>query len=363
MLISDADLRAAVRAGLIDEAQADRLIGFLAARQPAQPAQSAQPDMAVPPGPKFDLVHILWYAGALIIMGAMGLFSTLAFSRMGGPALTATAVIYAGLFTWAGHHLWTARNLPTPGGLLIAVAVSMAPLAVFGIQDSFGWWSAYGKPEAVRDFYIWIKGSFIFMEIAAIAATALALRFYRFPFIVLIAAIALWFMSMDIVPWIAGKPSPEWELSRRVSIWFGFGMLIVAAIVNGRQRTGDFAFWLYLFGLIAFWGAITATSGGTNLDKALYCAMNVILLFLAVFLGRRAFAVFGVIGIAIYLGDLADKVFKDSLLFPFVLSLIGVGIIAAGLYYHRRQARLEAWMEARLPNALRRLRPANAASV
>ena len=58
--------------------------------------------------------------------------------------------------------------------------------------------------------------------------------------------------------------------------------------------------------------------------------MNVALLFLSVFLGRRVYAVFGVIGIAIYLGDLADKVFKDSLLFPFALSLIGVAVIAAG---------------------------------
>lgn len=362
MHISDADLRAAVRAGLIDEAQAERLIGFLAARQPAQPAQPDQPGTMAAPRPKFDLVHILWYAGALIVMSAMGLFSTLAFSRMGGPALTATAVIYAGLFAWAGHHLWTVRNLRTPGGLLIAVAVSMAPLAVFGIQDSFGWWTAYGRPEAVRDFYIWVKGSFIFMEIAAIVAAALALHFYRFPFIVMIAALALWFMSMDIVPWIAGKPFGNWELSRQVSIWFGLGMLIVAAVVNGRQRTGDFAFWLYLFGLITFWGGITASSGGDNLDKALYCAMNVIFLVLAAFLGRRAFAVFGVLGIAIYLGDLASKVFKDSLLFPFALSLIGIGIIAAGLYYNRHQAKLEAWMAARLPEALRRLRPANAAS-
>jgi hypothetical protein len=35
-----------------------------------------------------------------------------------------------------------------------------------------------------------------------------------------------------------------------------------------------------------------------------------------VFLGRRVYAVFGVIGIALYLGDLANKVFRDSLAVP-----------------------------------------------
>jgi hypothetical protein len=80
----------------------------------------------------------------------------------------------------------------------------------------------------------------------------------------------------------------------------------------------------------------------------------------AVFMGRRVYAVFGTLGIAFYLGHLADKVFKDSLLFPFALSLIGVAVIALGLYYHRNQAAIAAWMEARLPPALKALRPPHA---
>jgi ABC-type molybdate transport system permease subunit len=69
--------------------------------------------------------------------------------------------------------------------------------------------------------------------------------------------------------------------------------------------------------------------------------------------------VFGTIGIAMYLGDLAEKVFKDSLLFPFALSLIGITIIAFGLYYHRHQAAITTWIDAQMPDALKRLRPAN----
>lgn len=344
------DLRAASSAGVLTPAQLDSLLAFLGTRPAATQAT----------GPKFDLVHVLWYAGALIVISAMGLFSTLAFSQMGGRALALTALIYAALFAWAGDHLWSVRKLQTPGGLLIAVAVSMAPLAVYGVQDALGLWSKFGKPGEARDFYIWVKGSWMFMEIAAIAAAAIALRFYRFPFIVFIAAFALWFLSMDIVPWITGSQFGNWEVSRKVSIWFGLGIVAVAILVNVRQSSGDFAFWLYLFGVMTFWGAITATSNGTALDKALYCAMNVGFLFLSVFLGRRVFAIFGTIGIAIYLGDLAEKVFKDSLLFPFALSLIGVGIIALGLYYHRHQDAIRNWVDLYLPEPLKRLRPANA---
>ncbi|MBI5132199.1 MAG: hypothetical protein HZA66_22380 [Rhodopseudomonas palustris] len=346
MRYSGDDLRAAAAAGVISPAQLAPLIAFLDARRPAQPAD----------GPRFDLVHLLWYAGALLVIGAMGLFSTLAFSSMGGKALAATAVVYALLFGGTGHYLWHGKQLRTPGGLLIAIAVSMAPLAVYGVQDAFGLWTEFGKPGQVRDFYVWIKGSFVFMELATIAAALIALAFYRFPFIVFVMAVALWFLSMDIVPWITGLPHGNSETARKISIWFGLGVVIAALIVHLRQRGGDFAFWLYLFGVMTFWGGITATSDGTALDKALYCALNVAFLGIAVLLGRRVFAVFGTIGIAIYLGDLAAKLFKDSLLFPFALSAIGVAVIALGLYLHRRMPAIEAWFDARLPEGMRRLR-------
>jgi hypothetical protein len=90
--------------------------------------------------------------------------------------------------------------------------------------------------------------------------------------------------------------------------------------------------------------------------------MNVGFLLLAAFLGRRVFAVFGTIGIAFYLGDLADKVFKDSMLFPFALSLIGIAVIALGLLYYRRQAQISAWLKTSLPPAFQALRPLHAQS-
>lgn len=350
--LSADDLHAAACAGLITPAQIDPLLGFLRGRLPVAPASAS---------PKFDMAHLLWYAGALIVMSAMGLFSTLAFSQMGGVALTITAVIYAIVFLAAGDHLWRVRKLRTPGGLLIAIAVSMAPLALYGVQDAMGLWSKFGKPGTVREFYIWIKGSWIFMELAAIAAAALALRFYRFPLIVLLAAIALWFLSMDLASWIVDKPRADYEARRQISLWFGLGMLLVAVIVNLRQRSGDFAFWLYLFGMLTFWGAITASSGSTDLTRALYCALNIGFLLLSVVMARTVFAVFGTIGIALYLGHLAEKTFKDSLLFPFALSLIGVAIIGVGLYVHRHRDAIDGWIEPRLPPLLRRLRAGHAA--
>jgi formate-dependent nitrite reductase membrane component NrfD len=92
----------------------------------------------------------------------------------------------------------------------------------------------------------------------------------------------------------------------------------------------------------------------------MYCLLNVALLLVAILLVRRAYAVFGAFGISAYLSHLAEVVFKNSLLFPFALSLIGIGVIAAGLLYHRKQQAIRAWFNANLPEAVLRLRPAHA---
>lgn len=345
MSYSDHDLRAAETAGAIGPDELQRLLAFLHQRV----ATAA-------PRAKFDVAHLLWYAGALIVIGAMGLFSTVAFSQLGGRALTACALAYAAAFGLAGNHLWR-RDLRVPGGLLIAIAVSMAPLAVYGVQEELGWWGRFGKPGTVQDFYVWIKGSWLFMELATLAAGAIALRFYRVPFIVAIISVALWFMSMDLTPWIFNVSHIDWEMRRIVSIWFGLGILSVAWIVDYNSHSRDFGFWLHLFGLMAFWGGISATEGATELGKAVYCLLNVGLLAVAVIIVRRAYAVFGAIGITMYLGHLADVVFKNSLLFPFALSLIGVAVVGVGLAYHRKQKVIAAWLAANLPAAALRLRP------
>jgi len=111
---------------------------------------------------------------------------------------------------------------------------------------------------------------------------------------------------------------------------------------------------------MAFWGSLSLLEGGSELGKALYALINVGLILMSVLLGRRVYAVFGTLGVAGYLGHLSYKVFEDSMMFPFALSLIGVGIIALGLLYHRNQAAIAAWVEANIPETLRKLRPAHA---
>ncbi|OYX11756.1 MAG: hypothetical protein B7Z15_11170 [Rhizobiales bacterium 32-66-8] len=336
-------------------------IAAAAASADISPEAVARLLSALPSGrtaPRFDLIHLLWYGGALLILGAMTLFATLAFAQMGGAALTATALVYAVGFVLAGRHLWQ-RGLTTPGGLMIAIAVGMAPMAVFGIQDLTGAWGAGGDPGTYRDFYRWINGSFVPMELATLAAGALALWFYRFPFIVAIMAFAIWFLSMDLAPLLYGQDL-GWDQRRDLSLYFGLGVMLIAWIVDLTARQADFAFWLHLVGALTFWGGLTLQDGGSGWAQAGYCAINLALLLLSVFLARRVYAVFGMIGIMVYLGHLVADVFQDSLLFPFALTALGLLVMGAGLWLYPRRQRAELWLARSLPPALLRLRPAHA---
>jgi hypothetical protein len=343
--LTRSDLDAAAGAGLIGADQAESLWAFLRGRE--------RHDMR----PRFDLTHLLWYAGALIVMGAMGLFSAEAWSRYGGFTLAAIAAGYAIAFAATGAHLWHARDLKTPGGLLITVAVVMVPVAIYGIQDSLGWWE-YGR-GGPRYFFPWAKSSRLFMEIGTVAASLVALRFFRFPFITMPLAAALWFLSIDLAPWLFGEAWTSWDRQKILSVAFGLAMLAVAWRVDVASR-GDFAFWLHLFGLAAAWGGLSAMESDSDLGRGLYCLVNILMLFLSVFLMRRAYAVFGALGIAFYLIDLAHRVFKDSLLFPLALSLVGIVMIALGLLYFRRRQVVTAWIDRRMPRRLQALRPAHA---
>ncbi len=345
------DLAAARDAGVIDAATFERLAGFLAARPAAPP----------PPGrtPRFDFVHVLWYAGALIVLGAMGMFSTMAFGLWGDGALLATAAIYAAVFLAAGAALWR-RGLRTPGGLLVACAVGMAPLGIYALQSLLGH-SPIDASGGYRDFYIWIKSSWLPMELGTIAAASLALVVFPFPFLTMIVAFCLWFLSMDLTPWLMRVEDFTWDQRATVSMYFGLLVIALAWLVDLKKwKNGDFAFWLHLGGLMAFWGGLTAQHGGGELAKALYCGINVGLVFLSIFLMRRAYAVFGAIGVTMYLGYLSSDVFKDSILFPFALSGIGVALIAFGLMFHKYGPSLAAALRELLPEHVQGLRPAHA---
>ncbi|MES1152174.1 MAG: hypothetical protein ABUL54_09785, partial [Dongia sp.] len=335
--------------------QAARLEAFAARATARIAVPTVEPDDSPT---RFDLSHLLWYAGALVIIGAMTIFSAIAFRQAGPQALSWTAVAYAVGFVVMGRYLWNRPGLRIPGGLMIACAVAMAPLAIYGLQGALGVWPDLSNGhDNYPDFLSWLGASWVFMSLGAIIAGAIALAVFPFPFIVVIMAAAAWLLAVDLVPWLLSGGDRELD----ATIWFGLAMILLAWFLDLRRwRAGDFPFWLHIVGIVALWGGITAQDSNDEVANALYGLMNVGLLAVAVFLMRRVYAAFGALGIALYLGHLAAHVFENSLLFPLALSAIGLAIIGVGVWYVRQRQAIARWISRAIPSSLQHLRPVHA---
>ncbi|HEY6445811.1 MAG TPA: hypothetical protein VIY53_05075 [Acidobacteriaceae bacterium] len=333
--ISIAELQSAVeRAGLPAETFA-RIEGALA----------AEPETA----PAFEAAHVSYYLGALLIIGAMGWFITSGWDRLSGWTIAGIAAAYAVVFGGVGLRLF--RRTPTriPGGLLVAVAVCMTPLAVYGLERAAGWWPSR-DPGSYTRFHPWIDASWVVMEIATVLVAALALWRVRFPFITAPAAYALWFLSMDGTAWLCGAHW-TWQQECHISTIFGLAMLVVAWLLDGVPEM-DFAFWFYLFGLLTFTGGLTLLDRHNEWGKAAYCLIHLAMLVVAVAIRRRAFLVFGGLGVFCYLAGEAQAHFRNSVGFTFALTAIGAAFIVAGVAWKKNETRLEAklapWTPARI---------------
>lgn len=344
MQIARTTLDDAARSGLIAPDQVAPLWAFIAERQRHVAG--------------FRPAHILYYLGGFVAIGAMSLFMTLGWQRFGPAGLLFIALCYGalgvGLAEWLlrrGHRL--------PAGIAATFAVTMTPLLTYAAQHLAGLWP--DDRLAFRAYHTHIDWRWLFMELATLAAAAVALWRWRLPFLVMPVAVTLWYVSMDIVPMLLGGSSWTFfsQEGLRISMAFGAAMTLFALWVDVRSRRvadgRDFAFWLYLFGVIAFWGALSGLRSDSELSRLGYGVINLAMIGVGAALSRRVFAVFGAVGVAGYLGHLSHSVFQDSLLFPVALTAIGAGIVAAGLWWQRHEEALGARLRGWLPAELRRV--------
>ncbi|MDR0478950.1 MAG: DUF2157 domain-containing protein [Burkholderiaceae bacterium] len=356
MQLTPSWLAAAVQRGIISDQQAKLLWAF------TQEQAGSGADLQTPPdAPAFRPAHILYYLGGLVAIGAMTLFMNLGWERFGHVGLLTITVVYAlfglGVTEWLLRH-----KLRIPAGLTAAFTLVLVPLAVYALQGALGLWpEGMDKSWAYRDYHILIDGRWLVMELATLAAGALMLLRYRLPFLVMPIAGTLWYMSMDLARLLADCGSKYgcgdlWDKYKTISTLFGLLVLLVALVVDLRARQArregrDYAFWLYLAGLMAFWGGLTSMDSNSEWGKFGYLCINLLLIAAGAILARRAFAVFGGLGVAFYLGHLADQVFKDSMVFPFVLTLIGFAIIGLGILWQRKEQAITEQLRNLLPDA------------
>lgn len=302
-----------------------------------------------------SMPKLLYYFGALIVISALTWFMTLGWEAFGGGGIFVISALYAVTFFLAGAKLWNKEGLKIPAGLLITMGVSVTPLAIYGIETYFGIFSN-GSTDNYTSFYSVIEGRWIWMEIGTIVAGLVALRFYPFPFLTAPIFFAAWFLSMDIMPLLVGREG-SFDEKALISLAFGLFFLLIAYVMD-LKKMPQYGFWGYLFGTITFWGSLTALC----IDKGelvffLYLLINLSMMVKSILIKRKVFMIFGAIGTFFYLSHLAYDLFRDSLLFPFVLTFLGLSVIYLGVLYQKNSEWIEKKIFGLLPKWLRDMLP------
>ena len=338
MKITKNNLNKAVTEGILDSKQADALYDFL----------KSQPDS----GPAFSFTNILYYFGGLIAIGAMTLFMNLGWEQFGGWGILFIALLYAGIgllmtgrFQRGGHAI--------PAGICATFVIAMTPLGIYGLQQGMGWWP---DDTVYREYYDVIKWHWIYLELGTLAIGIIMAWYYRYPFMIMPVAVTLWYMSMDVADMLTGGEA-DYIFHAFVSMWFGLLIMLLAFWVDIRSRKSehDYAFWLYLFGVMAFWCGLSLQDSDSELSKFLYFCINLGLIGTGAILVRRVFVVFGALGCAGYLEHLASTIFENSWLFPITLTAIGLGIVYLGIIWQRNEALITQKTRGLLPVALQEL--------
>ena len=340
LFLSPSDIYRAAAEGVLTDADAERLVQWGQGQRASAIAgsTSAPPERAK----GLNLVSVAYYFGAMLMISACAWFLGDKWDVLGSPGVFVTALIYMGVAGGLGWWLRTKGYL-VGGGLLITVAVCLVPLLTYAIEDMLGLWPA-DRPGGYSRFYVWVHGSWIVMELATIAAAALALRYVRFGFLTAPLGFALWFLALDLAGLALGVESVEGEIGQWITVAVGLCTMALGYALDRELRnprathTEDYAFWCYLFGLVAFWGALTSMDSGSELNRALYAVLNIGLIGVAVKLRRAMVLVFGALGVHLYLGHLAYRVFEDSVLFPFALALLGLSLILVTVWAQRRMS-------------------------
>ena len=333
MKITKNNLTDAVDKHIISRQQADALFEFFQLQDVA----------------RFNFTHVLYYLGGLIAISAMTLFMNLGWESFGGKGIFFISMLYAAIglkFT----NSFCAKDLNIPAGICATFVVCLTPLAIYGFQQWLGFWP---DASAYHEYHKYIKWHWLYMELGTLAVGAILAWKYKYPFLIMPIAFTFWYMSMDITAMIAGD-NYDYDL---VSLYCGLFMIGLAFWVDIRSRyKADYAFWIYIFGAMAFWGGLTLQTFFDNeLGKFIYFCINLLLMGVGVLLVRRVFVVFGGLGACTYLGHLAWDVFEDSWAFPMVLTVIGLAIIYLGVLWQKHEKNITERSRKILPAPLREL--------
>jgi hypothetical protein len=255
----------------------------------------------------------LVYLGGITILFATATLLNFEAESHGSFGLVFWALL---IFVAVSVAAFTARALGhfVTAGLLATSAV-VAFVVFFGsILEWFGWLPGTDEGGVFEGFRFWL----LVLELAAIVASAVALRLFEFPLLVLLVAASSWFFVTDLI-----SGGGDW--SAIVTIAVGLMFLMAGIAVDDGSR--PFGFWLHVAAGLTIGGGLLWFFHDGLFDWIVVGVVGIVYILLGNRLARSSWVVLGGWGLlqtATYFADkwsdISDLFFPFFFLFPFFIS-------------------------------------------
>lgn len=327
---SSDDLQAAVDAGVIDAAQAEKL-------------RAMRHTSAAPLGPDGEPSVLADEERFRFLNGFNDVFLTI------GVLLIAAAAFGTGFLLLASAILWSLSEVLVRRlrAVLPGIVLSSLFVATFAIAFQYYWYGVRTHWDISSAFTFWANLSLNLSLPALVAATLYYLRF-RLPYALLLIAFSA---DMGLVTTFGSESAASYST---VQLGFGVVVLIAALYFDARDprrvtRLSDCAFWLHIaaafFITSPLLGLIKSSAGGMAASAIVLLTVFLFALF-ALAIDRRALLVsslasftYAVYNVLTGGGPSSGGAYTQSS-FTLTLALVGGFVLILGVFWHPLRNRL-----------------------
>ena len=311
MFLSYKDFKKAVDDKIISEKEAEKLFTYFKIQN------------------KFKFSNVLIYFGGIVLMSSM----TISYSAMLPPI--GGIIIILGYMV-SVYILAKQTQNEIIQNILSTFLVALSPLLCYYILKLLGIEISF-----YRGYYYVVSYEWIIMEIFTMITAFFVYKQFKNSFLMLVVSITIWYFSLDFSSLIADKlhlVSNFWDFKAKMSILFGILLVSLAIRFDLKDKKLDLGFWLYIFGAILIWsgGSYFLVDMKIDFKLLLYILFNLAFLLFGVFIRRNVFLALSGIGFFIIFNRLG-VLFFGWWLFPFVMSLVGFGIIYLGRIWAKNE--------------------------
>jgi len=252
--------------------------------------------------PRWASWTFLLYAGGLTILGAsLTALSTLA-DEHGDAAFTGYALLFFVAASVVAVLLRRDGAHPIAAGITAVIAVALFASFVGALYTWAGW---LDDGAAFRGFDL----ARLTLVLLTLAAALVALSLFRFPLLVLVIVLTVWFFVTDLL-----SGGGNWS----ATVTFVVGILFLA--VAASLDTGNhhpYAFWLHVAAGLTIGGSLVYFLHDGDFEWALIAIGGLLYIGLSALSSRSSWAVLGAIGILLSAAHYATGDTAVSLV-PFV---------------------------------------------